>query len=170
MSCRLRTKINSLVSDWEASGLPGRTTLHEIADDLLAWRSDHNVAGLWQTPPCMMGATLDDAWGLGIELILKYAGVLGMETRYLGVLLTWQELVAACRSFRPDYLGLTLLQLDSEDDVIALRKQLPAEVKIIAGGPVFKLDADLQERAGIDVVAKDLTVFLRFLLEPALSC
>ena len=100
---------------------------------------------------------------------IEYAGILGMETRYLGVLLTWQELVAACRSFRPDYLGLTLLQLDSEDDVIALRKQVPAQVKIIAGGPVFKLDADLRERAGIDVVAKDLTAFLRFCLETATS-
>lgn len=117
----------------------------------------------------MMGATLDDAWGLGIELILKYAGVLGMATKYLGVLLPWQDIVAACRPFRPDYLGLTLLQLDSEDDVIALRKQLPAQVKIIAGGPVFKLDADLRERAGIDVVAKDLTAFLRFCLETATS-
>jgi hypothetical protein len=113
----------------------------------------------------MMGATIDDAWGLGIELILKYAGVSGMEIQYLGTLKLWPDILAACQSFHPHYLGLTILQLDSEEDLAALRKQLPAEVKIIAGGPAFKLDADLRERVGIDVVAKDLTAFLRFLLK-----
>lgn len=165
MPRRLRAKVASLLSSWESSGLPGRTTLHDIADDLLAWRIDKNIPGLWRTPQRLMGATLDDAWGMGLELILKYARVLGMETRYLGLLVPWPDIVAPCRSFRPDYLGLTILQLDSEEIVAALREQLPAEVKIIAGGPVFKLDAGFQKRAGIDVVAKDLPAFLRFLLK-----
>ena len=116
----------------------------------------------------MVGATLDDAWGLGIELILKYARLLGVETHYLGALVSWPDIVAACRTFHPDYLGLTILQLDSEDDLAALRAHLPASVKLIAGGPVFKFDADLQKRVKIDYVAKDLTAFLNFLMRTAI--
>lgn len=169
MRHRLRIRISSLLSTWETSGLPGRTTLHDIADDLLKWRSGNNIPGLWKTPPRMMGATLDDAWGVGIELILKYAKLLGVETHYLGVLMPWQDIAAACSTLHPDYLGLTVLQLDSEDDVAALREQLPVEVKIIAGGPVFNIDADLQARVGIDFVAKDLRAFLHFLMRTAMN-
>jgi len=165
MRHRLRTRISSLLSAWKASGLPGRTTLHDIADGLLEWRSGNNIPGLWKTPPRMMGATLDDAWGLGIELILKYAKVLGVETHYLGMLVPWPDIVAACSTFHPDYLGLTILQLDSEGDVAALRAHLPASVKMIAGGPVFKITADMQERVKIDFVAKDLSAFLNYLLK-----
>lgn len=168
MRHRLRSRISSLLSDWEASGLPGRTTLLDIADTLMAWRSGNDIPGLWKTPPRMMGATLDDAWGVGIELILKYAKVLGVQTHYLGVLVPLPDIVAACSSLRPDYLGLTLLQLDSEGDVAALREQLPATVKMIAGGPVFKLDTDLQGRVGIDFVAEDLVAFLHFLMRTAI--
>ena len=163
------TRISALLSAWEASGLPGRATLHDIADDLMKWRSGNNIPGLWKTPPRMVGATLDDAWGVGVELILKYAKVLGVETHYLGVLVPWPDIVAACSTFRPDYLGLTLLQLASEDDVAALREQLSPEVKIIAGGPVFKIDAGLQKRVTIDFVAKDLSAFLHFLMRTAIN-
>ena len=168
MRHRLRARISSLLSDWEASGLPGRTTLHGIADTLMEWRSGNEIPGLWKTPPRMVGATLDDAWGVGIELILKYAKVLGVETHYLGVLVPLPDIVAACNTLRPDYLGLTILQLDSEDDLAALREQLPPEVKIIAGGPVFKIDADLQGRVGIDFVAENLAAFLPFLMRTAI--
>ena len=139
--------------------------MHETADALVQWRSEKHVPGLWPNPPRMLGATLDDAWGMGIELILKYARVLGVETRFLGTLLSWSEIAAACQENLPDYLGLTVLQVDSEEDLIALRTHTPAAVKIIAGGPAFIVDAELQQRVGIDVVAKDLPAFLRFFIQ-----
>jgi len=162
----VHARVSALLATWETSGLPGRSTLHDIADALLLWRSDNKIPGLWQQPPCMVGATLDDAWGLGIELILKYARVLGMKTRFLGTLLPWAQIVAACQDIRPDYLGLTVLQLDSEDDLALLRTRVPGDVQIIAGGPAFRFDDELQARVGIDHVAKDLAAFLQFFLQP----
>lgn len=161
----LLSKINEVLHAWEKTGVPPRATLHETAGALLKWRTDQGISGLWQIPPRMLGATMDDGWGHGISLILKYAEALGVEIRFSGVLQSGEQLLAACEAFQPDYLGLTILQFDSEEALAALRRKLPKRIKIIAGGPVFHIDPDFQERTGVDVVARDAAAFLRLLLK-----
>ena len=161
----LRARIETLLETWQNTGVPARATLHETADALIKWRCTKQIAGLWEIPPRMLGVTLDDGWGHGIQLILKYAGAVGVETQFLGLLKTWEWIVEACHSYRPDLLGLSVLQFDTEDALVALRRHLPADLKIVAGGPVFQIDPEFQARTGIDFVAKDAAGFLRILLQ-----
>ncbi|MDX9785933.1 MAG: cobalamin B12-binding domain-containing protein [Desulfobacterales bacterium] len=167
-SGKLLSKINLLLSSWQQTGVPARTTLHETADALLTWRKEQRISGLWDNAPRMLGATMDDGWGHGIQLILKYAEVLGVETRFSGLLQSQKQILAACKAFHPNYLGLTVLQFDTEDELTALRKCLPKRIQIIAGGPVFQIDPEFQERVGIDFVARNVSGFIRLLLNTVL--
>lgn len=164
---RLVDQVTSLVNTWGENGLPGRATLHAAADELTEWRQRENVPGLWKQPPLMMGATLDDGWGHGIELILKFAKALGCNTRFLGVLCPIDAIVEACEKESPDILGLTLLQLDTEVMLKTLRERLPGKVRLIAGGPVFAIDPDMAARVHIDFVARNAAHFIHYMLEEA---
>jgi methylmalonyl-CoA mutase cobalamin-binding subunit len=161
----LLKRIEDILTTWQETGVPARATLHQIADDLLTWRIAQGIAGLWETPPLMVGATLDDGWGHGIHLILKYAKAMGVQAKFIGLLQSWEKIVAACREHSPDFLGITVLQLDTEDDLVNLRKHLPENIQIIAGGPVFSIDPEMAERVGIDWVAKDAGAFMRLLMK-----
>jgi methanogenic corrinoid protein MtbC1 len=158
-------RIKELLETWSEKGVPARATLHEIADGIITWRNEAKIPGLWENPPLMAGATIDDGFGLGIHIILKFAEAMGVTTKFLGLMQSPEKIAAACRECQPDFLGLTVLQLDTEDNLIELRKQLPGTVKIIAGGPVFRIDPELAERVGIDFVAKDAGGFMRLLLK-----
>jgi hypothetical protein len=161
----LLKKIEEIVNTWKQTGVPARASLHEIADGIIRWRNEEDIPGLWQPPPLMVGATLDDGWGHGIQLILKFAEAMGLTTKFLGLLQPWEKIVSACRECRPDFLGLTVLQLDTEDELTVLRRHLPEQIKIIAGGPVFKIDPELAARVGIDFVARDAGDFMELLLK-----
>lgn len=165
---RLTDRLTALLNAW-SQDRPGRATLHAAADELLSWRRAKRVPGLWPHPPRMLGATLDDGWGYGIELILKFAEVLGCDTKFLGVLCPIDTIVEACEKGAPDILGLTVLQLDTEELLIRLRKELQRKCHprptLVAGGPVFAIDPELPPRVGIDFVAKDAAHFIRYMLE-----
>lgn len=165
MAKELYDKIQALLTSWQETGVPGRDTLHETADELMQWRADNHISGLWENPPRMLGATMDDEWGVGIEVILKYARVLGVETRMAGLRMSWGQIVEACSSFDADYVALTVLWFETEDDLVALREHLPERVKIIAGGPIFQSDPDFQQQAKVDSVAKDVADFILSLLK-----
>jgi methylmalonyl-CoA mutase cobalamin-binding subunit len=164
---KLSAKLIELLASWREQGCPGRATMHAAADELLAWRRAEKVPGLWKRPPLMLGATLDDGWGHGIRLILKFAEALGCGTNFLGVLRPIDTIVEACEKESPDILGLTVLQLDTEDDLRALIKRLPRKIRIIAGGPVFSIDPEFAGRTGVDFVARDAAQFIRYLLADA---
>jgi hypothetical protein len=163
----LKDKIQGLLDQWQVTGIPGRDALHTIAEELLAWRKDNRIPGLWDPPPRMLGATLDDGWGLGIAVILKFAAAMGVETQMAGVLQSWESIADACRDFKADYVGLTVLQFDTEDDIIALRYHLPKKTRIIAGGPVFQYDPEFQQRTNVDLTARDVAEFIKLLLNTA---
>jgi methanogenic corrinoid protein MtbC1 len=116
----------------------------------------------------MLGATLDDGWGHGIRLILKFAEALGCTTQFLGVLCPIDTIVEACEKELPDILGLTVLQLDTETTLADLSKRLMRgscqKPWWIAGGPVFTIDPELKQRVGIDFVAGNAAHFIRHML------
>lgn len=167
MNIELADRLSKLLDTWDRER-PGRATLHAAADELIKWRRAENMPGLWARPPRMLGATLDDGWGHGIELILKFAKALGCETHFLGVLCPIDTIVEACKKETPDILGLTVLQLDTEEALKELGKKLSREfrrkIKLIVGGPVFTIDPELAGRVGIDVVARDAAHFIRHML------
>ena len=78
---------------------------------------------------------------------------------------TAPAIVAACRQHHPGLLGLTVLQFDTEAELVEIRNGIPAATRIVAGGPVFAADSDLATRAGIDFVARDAASFWEYLLK-----
>jgi len=134
------------------------------ADDLLRWREDAGISGLWPHPPLMATATIDDGFGQGLAIIHKFAEAVGLSVHPIGLMLEPDVIIDVCRSLRPAILGLTVLQFDSEETIAYIAGHLPAETKIIAGGPVFSADPEFADRAGVHSVAAHAGDFLEYLV------
>jgi len=160
----LRTKLADMVTGLQAGGKPSRTELLAAADKMQQWKKANRVAGLWPAPPLMVTATLDDAMGHGLDLIHHYADLAGLRIHPLGLLQTAESVAAACRELEPALLGLTVLQFDTEDDLILIARNIPATTRIVAGGPLFKADPELARRVGVHRVASDAADFLKYIL------
>ena len=139
--------------------------LEKAAGELRQWKVKAGVSGLWDTPPLMITATLDDGLGQALEIIRMFSETAGIKIIDLGLLVTPEKIITACKKNNPDLLGLTVLQFDSEKDILMISKNLPQKTKIIAGGPVFMADRGFARRTGIHFVAKNVAHFIRFLLE-----
>ncbi len=113
----------------------------------------------------MLTATLEDGFGHGLEVIHRFADAVGLKCMPLGLLLKPERIIQECRIHRPDFLGVTVLQFDSEDALKRIRKEIPSRTRIVAGGPVFRADPDFDQRTGIDRVARDGVDFLKILLD-----
>ena len=162
---RFKTELKRRIDPWITRGLPSRQALDTAADELLRWKAIHGVAGLWPRRPLMLTATLDDGIGQGLKIIQRYADILGIDIVSLGLLQDPEAILAACRKHEPDFLGLTILQLDSDDDLCRVGHGLPSKTLLIAGGPVFKFDPEMAERCKVGYVARDVAFFIEFLLD-----
>lgn len=162
-----RETVDSLAGQWLAKGLPSRQGLYEAAGKLDRLRERLKVQGLWEMPPLMVTATLDDGLGQGLSVIETFAAAIGMRLISLGLMQSRGAIIDACRLHQPDYLGLTILQFDTEDDLTIIAGNLPRKTRIVAGGPVFAGDSDFADRTGTHHVAKNVAAFLRFMLNTA---
>ena len=163
----LKIKIIELIEDLRAGGKPSREALETAADRLCRWKAASGIHGLWEKPPVMVTATLDDAMGHGLSLIHRFAEAAGLRIHPLGLEQPADAVIAACRDVKPAFLGLTVLQFDSEGDLEDIGRNLPEVTRVVAGGPVFAADPDLAERTGIHHVARDAAVFWQILLQYA---
>ncbi|MEE4357443.1 MAG: cobalamin B12-binding domain-containing protein [Desulfococcaceae bacterium] len=161
---QLRSEISKMLDRLRGNSHPSRTLFTEEARNLLRWREHHGIPGLWDNPPLMLTATLDDGWGHGLEVIRLCAEAAGMRVRHLGLLRSADAVIRACCEHHPHILGMTVLQFDSEEELAQIRRKIPPETRIIAGGPLFHADPEFAARSGIDIVAKDAADFLHFLL------
>ena len=160
-----RVAVGRLASQWLATGLPSRQALDEAAGNLECLRKRLKVNGIWDQPPSMVTATLDDGLGQGLAVIEKYAVAVGIRLVSLGLMQRAEAVIEACRHHQPDFLGLTILQFDSEDDLRCIANHLPRKTRIVAGGPVFDGDPDFADRTGTHYAAKNVADFLRYMLE-----
>jgi methylmalonyl-CoA mutase cobalamin-binding subunit len=142
-----------------------RETFLNTAEDLTAWRTAHHHPGLWPSPPLMLTATIDDGWGHGLEIIEKLAAAIGIRVQRIGLLQSTGRIITACREQSPDFLGLTVLQFDSDDTVAEIARNLPPSTLLIAGGAAYQYDDDFAERTGTPVVIKNGAALLRFLMQ-----
>jgi len=161
----LRKKIIDTCQIWHKTARPSRQAFLDLADNLIKWKQKTGIQGLWDTPPLMLTATIDDAWGHGLEIIQTYAKAAGINTLPLGLLQSPETIIAECQNHVPHILGMTILQFDSEDSIAYIRKKIPSKTLIVAGGPLFRADPELAQRMGIDFVAKDAVAFMEFLLD-----
>jgi len=158
-------KLEELSRKWQSKELPSRSGLEKAAGELCEWKVKTGVSGLWDTPPLMITATLDDGLGQGLEVIRMFSETAGLEIIELGLLVTPDKIIAACKKNNPDFLGLTVLQFDSEENILMISKNLPSKTKIIAGRTVFTADPEFAQRTGITFIAKNVAYFIRFLLQ-----
>lgn len=163
-SSRLREKLTSLLNEWQETGVPPRHEMESAAVELLQWKNSQGIESLWDNPPLMVTATLDDGLGLGLRLIHQYAEVAGLRVKSLGLFLTPEKIVEECRSLVPDILGMTVLQFTSEEALAYVAQNLPDKTQLIAGGQVLAVDPDLADRIGVHFVAKNAAEFLGYLL------
>jgi len=161
---QLRERLDRLSREWLARGLPTREELLCTAAELEAWKAQNDVAGIWPYPPRLITATLDDGLGHGLELIERFARILGLSVSPMGLLREPAAIVARCQKETPDFLGLTVLQLDSDDDLAAVGRHLPPRTRLIAGGPAFRLDPDLAVLCNVSYVAENLAGFMDYIL------
>ena len=157
--------MGSFADQWHTEGLPSRQGLDDAARKLGHRRKHLNVQGIWQDPPLMITATLDDGLGQGLAVIEKFAALIGIRLISLGLMQTSEAILEACSRHLPDFLGLTILQFDSEDDLAWIANQLPRKTRIVAGGPVFRGDPDFAGRTGTHYAAGNVADFLQFMLD-----
>jgi len=161
-AAEFRRKLLDCIHGWESIS-PTRESYLNAAGELTAWRSERGHPGLWEPPPLMVTATIDDGWGHGLEVIEKLAAAAGVKIHSLGLLQPPERIVNACLELSPRLLGLTVLQLDSDDRVADIVRRLPSSTLLVAGGPAFKYDDDFARRTGTHVVVKNGAAFLQFL-------
>jgi hypothetical protein len=155
-----------VVHRWRNQGIPAREELLELAEELAELGRAEGYAGLWgeSVPPLLVTATVDDGWGHGIEIINRYAQALGLRTHSLGLLQAPVTIVDYCRLHLPEWLGLTVLQFDSEEMIKWLSVRLPGQTRLILGGPLFRVDPELAERMGAYQVAGSIADFVELML------
>jgi len=164
-----RNAVRETADGWLAAGLPSRQVLEESAARLLRLRRELKIPGLWKHPPCMVTATLDDGLGQGLGIIEKFADAIGMRLISLGLLQPVAAIVDACRDEKPDFLGMTILQFDTDEELTAIAGQLPPKTRIVAGGPAFTGDPGFADRTGTHYAARNVAAFLRFMLDDAID-
>lgn len=164
MNLLYKDKIIDTIRKWQKNPRPSREAFLNIASELIKWKQDAGIKGLWEDPPLMLTATIDDGWGHGLEIIQLYAEAAGINTVALGLLKSTDTIISECRKQCPHILGMTILQFDSEDSMAYIRKNIPSKTRIVAGGPLFRSDPELGRRMGIDFVAKDAIAFMEYLL------
>lgn len=165
MNKDLQTPIRDLIARWRQAGLPGYDALAAEADALYTLREAQATLPLWKIPPRLLTATLDDALGQGLTVIHRFADALGLQLHHLGLTVSADTIITACCAEAPALLGMTVLQFDSEEDLARIRQEIPPQVRMVCGGPLFKADPDLAERCGIDFVASSVGSFLEYLLD-----
>ena len=165
MNNDLKATIGALVARWRREGLPSHDALAAEADALATLAGEPGTAPLWRTPPLLLTATLDDALGQGLAVIHRFADAVGLRRSHLGLTVSAEAVIDACRAAKPALLGMTVLQFDSEEDLALIRREIPTDTRMVLGGPLFKADPELAERCGVDFVAGHVGDFLQYLLD-----
>lgn len=161
---QLRNTLHQLCREWMTHGVPSSEGLDQTAEGLRAWKQQYGVSGIWSKPLLMVTATIDDGIGQGIEIITRYAEIAGLQVQSLGLMQDPVHIIASCRQCRPAILGLTILQLDSDEALAHIGHNLPSDTVLVAGGPVFKYDPEMAQRCGVTYAAANVAYFIKFLL------
>ncbi|MEW6261261.1 MAG: cobalamin-dependent protein [Thermodesulfobacteriota bacterium] len=136
----------------------------KVADELDHQRSVLHAPGLWAVAPVLVTATIDDGIGQGISIIGRFAEAVGIVVKPLGLMQSVDTIVEACLHLQPNFLGLTVLQFDSEPIVAEIASRIPEKTRLICGGPVFRVDPEFAQRTGVHAAALHVGDFLDILL------
>jgi methylmalonyl-CoA mutase cobalamin-binding subunit len=134
---KLHKILTELVSTWQNDPTISWTQFYSMGEKLLAWKSQENIEGLWSNPPKMITATIDDGIGQGLKMIHLFSRVAGISLIQLGLLQSMDTIINVCKKEQPRFLGLTILQFDTEEILNDLISQIPDTIQVLVGGPIF---------------------------------
>ena len=142
-----------------------RKAMIHASEAIESFMHENNIDSLWSTPTTLCTATLDDALGQGLDIIEIFSRVLGMTVKRIGLLCHVDDIITTCQLLQPDYLGMTVLQFDSEIDMKRISVALPQKTCFVAGGPLFQIESDFAIRCNIDFAARDILAYIEFLIK-----
>jgi methylmalonyl-CoA mutase cobalamin-binding subunit len=145
---KLRKIVDELTNNWKNDPKISWTQIYGIGEKLLEWKTQKNIAGLWQYPPKMITATMDDGIGQGLKLIHLFSRIAGLEIVPLGLMQSRETIINECNKQCPEFLGMTILQFETEEILNTIIPQFPEKMIVLAGGPIFKMipDDDIQNK------------------------
>lgn len=161
----LRIQLQQISQPWRINGLPSAEAVEAEAVRLDNFKKEHKINGLWDIPPLLVTATLDDGLGQGLSSIHRYAAIAGLNVHHLGLLQTADSIIRACQKLNPDFVGLTVLQLDTDEALAQIGHNLPPRTRLVAGGPAFTYDPEMASRCGVAYVARNVAYFIDFLCQ-----
>lgn len=160
--------VRKKLESWEKSGIPPRWTLLEELKELQNLRVSLGLDSVMENPPRLLTATLDDGWGLGLDVIHLACDALGIPYTFIGLMKTPEEIMATCVSNPPDAVGISVIQEDSVEKLLHLRRLLPRNIPIFAGGPGLKDRIEVPSEEKL-VIVKNVAHFMKLILENKLS-
>lgn len=163
-SSSMRSILEELSQVLHADSSWSRAEIHRAGEILLDRKKALSMEGIWESPPLMATATLDDAIGQGLRIIHLFSRLAGVNVAPLGLMQPPEKIVDACRQSRPDILGLTILQFHSEEILCQIAESIPPHTQVIVGGPIFKAMLPEELAAKGYRVLNDMRLFIDFLL------
>lgn len=160
----LRKHLLDLLATWRREGLPSWTQAYQSGQALLGWKTEQQIGGLWERPPQLVTATLDDSIGQGLKMIHLFSEVAGVVVTPLGLMQPPEHIVSTCRQLRPDILGMTVLQFDTVDLLDEIADNIPEETQMIVGGPALKMMTTAELRLKNYRVIREVAAYLEYLL------
>ncbi len=151
-----------MLSFWQKKGLPPRWSLLQELKNLASLRLSMNISHVLPKRVSIVTATIDDGWGMGLEIIHLACDVLGIEYKFIGLMRKPEEILGHLLKEQPRFLGITLLQEDSIPLLQYIHDSTPEDLLILAGGPAFKngLKEETMERLRIIANVKEFIEFM----------
>jgi len=161
---KLRNILSEYSDTWRQAPTVPWSEVYQTGEKLLEWKTEKKIAGIWDRQPKMITATLEDGVGQGLKMIHLYSRIAGIEIFPLGLMQTEESIIEACTKHLPDFLGMTILQFDSEERLNHIINHIPKETQVVVGGPVFKLlDKEELEEKNYTVL-NTVSAYLSYLL------
>ena len=153
-----RSELRKLAECWDIK-CPPRWTMLKTLEELAEKRIKLSIKTVLDRESLILTATIDDGWGLGLELIHKACDVLGLPYRFLGLLLTPEEIIDACGEVQPNFLGLTILHDSSKNTLHRIVSEVPEDTIVFIGGSNFFEEAFFPRRV---IFVPNVAYFIRF--------
>ena len=161
---KLHKILDEFVTSWQNDPTISWTHIYTVGEKLLAWKTQQNIVGLWRHPPKMITATMDDAIGQGLKMIHLFSRVAGVEIIPLGLMQSKEAIIEACKNQHSDFLGMTILQFDTEEELNAIIQQIPERMEVLVGGPIFKVIPENELLNKKYIPCNSICDYLNFLL------
>lgn len=139
MEEKLRAALREFSDTWRQDPTVSWTEMYQTGEKLLAWKKEENISGIWKKKPKMITATLEDGVGQGLKMIHLFSQVAGIEIIPLGLMQKEEAIINACIKQAPDFLGMTILQFDSEERLTHIINHISKETQVVVGGPIFNM-------------------------------